>query len=136
MGGVAASADVFRAIADPTRRALLELLRRSDLSVHELAQPFRMSQPAISQHLRILREARLVRGRQVGRQRLYQLNSKPLDDLYAWAAQFQVFTDPAGHVWALGQGSSAPGGAENPGKEMAARIVQHRTTRRRSRRRG
>ena len=74
MGGVPTSADVFRAVADPTRRALLDLLRESDRSVRELRGPFRMSQPAISQHLRILRRAGLVRARQVGRQRLYQIN--------------------------------------------------------------
>jgi DNA-binding transcriptional ArsR family regulator len=135
MGGVSASADVFRAVADPTRRALLELLRQSARSVHELAQPFRMSQPAISQHLRILRKARLVLGRQVGRQRLYRLNPKPLDDLYAWASKFKVPNDPAGHVWALGQGSSEHG-ALSPPQEPTARITKSKAMRRMNRKRG
>ena len=58
---VAERVNVFRAIADPTRRALLDLLRTSDRSVNELAEPFHMPQPAISQHLRILRHAGLER---------------------------------------------------------------------------
>src|SRR5262249_30587136 len=66
------SIDVFRAISDPTRRALLDPLRVTDRSVNELAEPFQMTQPAISQHLRVLRLAGLVRPRQVGRQRVYK----------------------------------------------------------------
>ena len=65
-------ADVFRAIADPTRRAVLELLRGGDQSVSEVMEPFRISQPAVSQHLRVLRDAGLVRVRNVGRERLYR----------------------------------------------------------------
>ncbi len=101
MSGVPASADVFRAVADPTRRALLDLLRKSDCSVGELRGSFRMTQPAISQHLRVLRRAGLVRARQVGRKRLYRLNPKPLLEVYDWAAQYKQFSDPFGHVWAL-----------------------------------
>lgn len=83
--------DVFRAIADPTRRALLDLLRTSDRSVNELAEPFHMTQPAISQHLRVLRHAGLVQPRQVGRQRLYRLNAKPLKEVRNWAAHYERF---------------------------------------------
>jgi DNA-binding transcriptional ArsR family regulator len=101
MGGLSGSVDIFRAVSDPTRRALLELLRESERSVTELIGPFRMTQPAISQHLRILRDADLVRPRQVGRQRVYRLNAKPLEEVYEWAAQFRVFADPSGHVWRL-----------------------------------
>jgi len=94
--------DVFRAIADPTRRALLDLLRTNDRSVNELAEPFQMTQPAISQHLRVLRHAGLVRPRQVGRQRVYRLNAKPLRDVRDWTARYDRFwqTKP-----------KAPGGA-------------------------
>lgn len=83
--------DVFRAIADPTRRALLDLLRTSDRSVNELAAPFRMTQPAISQHLRVLRHAGLVEPRQVGRRRLYRLNARPLREVGAWASPYEKF---------------------------------------------
>jgi len=91
MGNVAAHADVFRAIADPTRRAVLERLRHGELSVSELAGPFRMSQPAISQHLRVLRHAGLVRVDKVGRQRLYALNPKPLREVDRWIAHYRRF---------------------------------------------
>jgi len=85
------SLDVFRAIADPTRRALLDLLRTRDRSVNELAEPFHMSQPAISQHLRVLRHADLVRPQQVGRQRVYRLNPRPLRQVRDWAALYERF---------------------------------------------
>src|ERR671926_703608 len=100
MSVAAASSDVFRAVADPTRRAMLDRLREADRSVRELARPFRMSQPAISQHLRVLREAGLVRARQVGRQRLYRINPRPLEALYEWAARYKPLVDPLGPVWA------------------------------------
>ncbi len=93
MSGIAASADVFRAVADPTRRALLDLLLYSDRSVRELAGGFRMSQPAISQHLRILRKAGLVRARRAGRRRLYHVNPKPVREVYQWAANYKQFLD-------------------------------------------
>ena len=63
--------------------------------MRQLAQPFRMSQPAISQHLRVLRQAGLVRQRQAGRQRLYRLDPRPLRQVHAWAAHH--VTDPSGH---------------------------------------
>jgi DNA-binding transcriptional ArsR family regulator len=97
---LASSSDVFRAIADPTRRALLDRLRAGDLAVSDLAGPFRMTQPAVSQHLRILRDAGLVRAEQVGRQRVYRLNARPLRDVFEWAGLYRsLFRDPAGHVW-------------------------------------
>ena len=95
----AGAGDVFRAVADPTRRRMLELLQRGDLAVAELSGPFRMSQPAISQHLRVLREAGLVRSRKAGRRRLYRLERAPLEKVYKWAARQLV--DPYGHEWNL-----------------------------------
>jgi DNA-binding transcriptional ArsR family regulator len=103
-----ASSDVFRAVADPTRRAMLDLLRERDRSVRELARPFRMSQSAISQHLRVLREAGLVRARQVGRQRLYRIDPKPIEAVYEWAARYKQLVDPFGHVWALASEKEVP----------------------------
>jgi DNA-binding transcriptional ArsR family regulator len=85
------SSDVFRAISDPTRRALLDRLRAKELSVAELAAPFRMTQPAISQHLRVLREADLVRPQRVGRQQVYRLNARPLRQVRDWAAHYERF---------------------------------------------
>jgi DNA-binding transcriptional ArsR family regulator len=59
-----------------------------------------MSQPAISQHLRILRDAGLVRVRQSGRQRFYCLNAAPLSEVFEWARVYRtLFADPSGHAW-------------------------------------
>ncbi|MEH1832925.1 MAG: metalloregulator ArsR/SmtB family transcription factor [Nostoc sp.] len=91
MSRPAASADVFVAIADPTRRALLDLLRSGEQPVKELAQPFAMSLPAISQHLQILCEAGLVQMRKAGRQRLYRLNPEPLKQISEWIAHYEQF---------------------------------------------
>jgi DNA-binding transcriptional ArsR family regulator len=96
------SSDVFRAVSDPTRRALLDKLRAAEHCVTSLAGPFGMSQPAISQHLRILRDAGLVRVRQAGRQRFYCLNARPLREIYDWASLYRnLFTDPSGHPWRI-----------------------------------
>lgn len=86
-----ASADVFVAIADPTRRALLDKLRLGEQPVKELAEPFAMSLPAISQHLQILCEADLVQMRKSGRQRLYSLNPEPLKQISDWISDYEQF---------------------------------------------
>jgi DNA-binding transcriptional ArsR family regulator len=103
--------EVFRAVADPTRRGLLDLLRERERSVTELRACFRMSQPAISQHLDVLRRARLVRARRDGRRRLYELNAKPIEEVFRWAAGYKAFFDPQGHAWAF---RSAAGGRKGP----------------------
>jgi DNA-binding transcriptional ArsR family regulator len=96
------SVDVFRAVADPTRRAILDRLRSTELSVSDLAGPFDMTQPAVSQHLRILLDAGLVEAEQVGRQRLYKLNPQPLREVFQWASLYRnLFIDPAGHAWRI-----------------------------------
>ena len=71
MHRAAAHADVYHAVADPTRRAILDRLRRGGAPVTELAAGFRMSRPAVSKHLGVLRRARLVRERREGRQRIW-----------------------------------------------------------------
>ena len=85
------SADVFRAIADPTRRALLDLLQDDDYPALQLADRFSLTQPAISQHLRVLKDAGLVSERRVGRQRIYRLEAKPLRQVNDWVAHFEQF---------------------------------------------
>ncbi len=82
---------VFDAVADPTRRAVLDLLAGREQSVGDLVAKFRVTQPAISHHLRILREAGLVKNRQLGRQRLYRLHARPLRDVYDWVAHYERF---------------------------------------------
>ncbi len=72
--------DVFQALADPTRRAILTLLRQGSQPVGSIARDFPISRPAISRHLRILREAELVSEIKIGRNRLYELNAGPLQE--------------------------------------------------------
>jgi DNA-binding transcriptional ArsR family regulator len=86
-----ASTDIFQAIADPTRRALLDKLRAGEQPVKQLAEPFNMSLPAISQHLQILCEAGLVQVRKAGRQRLYRLNPEPLKEVSNWIINYEEF---------------------------------------------
>jgi DNA-binding transcriptional ArsR family regulator len=83
--------DVFHAIAHPARRAILLRLKEGEQIASELAEPFRMTFPAISQHLRILEEAKLVSVRRKGRHRLYRLHPKPLHDVVIWVDQFAAF---------------------------------------------
>lgn len=80
--------EVAGAIADPVRREILEALRVKRLSAGQIAGRFPISRPAVSRHLRVLREAGLVRDELVGRQRLYQLDTGPLLDLAAWLGRF------------------------------------------------
>jgi DNA-binding transcriptional ArsR family regulator len=91
MSRPAASADIFQAIADPTRRALLDRLRDGEQSVKQLAEPFEMSMPAISQHLHILCDAGLVTQRKAGRMRLYRLNPEPLKEVSDWVNPYEQF---------------------------------------------
>jgi len=72
------------AIADPTRRRLLELVRDREVPAGELASAFPVSRPAVSRHLRVLREAGLVRERREGRLRLYRADPAPLGELREW----------------------------------------------------
>jgi DNA-binding transcriptional ArsR family regulator len=85
------SADVFRAIADPTRRKLIELLAAGERPVGELAAEFQMSQPAVSQHLRVLREAGLVDEERRGRFRQYRLTPAPLEEVDGWLHHYRRF---------------------------------------------
>ena len=82
---------VYRAISDPTRRAILDRLRQSDASAGELAQRFPVSRPAISRHLRVLREAALVVERREGRSRIYSLEATPIERIDHWVARYRPF---------------------------------------------
>jgi len=81
----------FSALADPTRRAVLDLLRRGSLPAGVIARAFPVSRPAISKHLRLLRRAHLVRERREGRRRLYQLNPEPLRAVDSWLEHYRSF---------------------------------------------
>jgi len=81
---------VFRAIADPTRREILGLLRSDRLSVGEIASNFRTSRPAISRHLRLLRAAGLVISHKDGTASICGLNAKPLKTVNNWLQEYRV----------------------------------------------
>jgi DNA-binding transcriptional ArsR family regulator len=76
------------AIADPTRRRVLELVRDDELPAGRLAAEFAISRPAVSRHLRVLREAGLVRERRAGRLRLYRADPAPLSELRSWLERY------------------------------------------------
>ena len=81
----------FSALADPTRRAVLDLLLRGALPAGQIAHAFPVSRPAISKHLRLLKRARLVRAHRVGRQRFFELNPEPLKSVDVWLSRYRAF---------------------------------------------
>ena len=76
-------------LADPTRREIVELLAEGELDAGEIAARFPISRPAVSRHLRVLRESGLVRSRPVAQRRLYALEPAPLRELDAWLARYR-----------------------------------------------
>src|SRR2546430_8059112 len=85
--------EVFGALADPTRRAILARLASGDANVGELTAPFRMSQPAISRHLKVLERAGLISRRRRATARLSHLEAEPLREATAWLARYQEYWD-------------------------------------------
>jgi DNA-binding transcriptional ArsR family regulator len=81
----------FNALADPTRRAVLDLLRKGSQPAGQIARAFPVSRPAISKHLRLLRRAHLVEERREGRNRVYQLSPGPLKAVDNWLEHYRVF---------------------------------------------
>lgn len=85
--------DIFTALAEPTRRTIVELLAsRGPLSATEISEQFPVSPPAISQHLKVLREAKLVHMEKQAQQRMYRLNQDALVELEGWASHMT-------HLW-------------------------------------
>jgi DNA-binding transcriptional ArsR family regulator len=82
---------VFRALADPSRRAIFERLTHGEAAVRDLTPRFHISQPAVSQHLAVLREAGLVAERREGRLVYYRIEPKGLRPLVDWIAHYQAF---------------------------------------------
>jgi DNA-binding transcriptional ArsR family regulator len=81
----------FAIVAEPNRRAILSLLLSSERSVGEIERELRLSQPSVSKHLRVLREAGFVESRIEAQRRLYRLRPEPLMELDAWLAPFRRF---------------------------------------------
>ena len=84
---------VFGALADPTRRAILARLADGDLAVRDLAAPLPMSQPAVSRHLKVLEGAGLISRTRRATARLSHLEADPLREATAWLARYQAFWD-------------------------------------------
>ena len=82
---------MFGAVADPTRRAILDLLRAGEVPAGELARQFPVSRPAISRHLRILKDAGLVRESRAAQSRRYSLSPEPLSEVDQWLANYRIF---------------------------------------------
>jgi DNA-binding transcriptional ArsR family regulator len=85
------ASDVFHAIADETRRALLDRLSCGEEAATALSEAFHISQPAVSQHLKVLRDAGLVAERRVGRYRLYRLQPEALREVADWVSHYEQF---------------------------------------------
>jgi DNA-binding transcriptional ArsR family regulator len=81
----------FEALADPTRRAVLDMLRQGRQPAGQIASSFAVSRPAISRHLRLLRRAHLVREKREGRHRVYELNAEPLRAVDSWLERYRGF---------------------------------------------
>jgi DNA-binding transcriptional ArsR family regulator len=83
--------NALAALADPTRRRILELLADDELTAGEVAENFPTSRPGVSRHLRVLREEGLVRVRPDGRRRIYSIDPEPLEELDEWLARYRAF---------------------------------------------
>lgn len=86
--------DTFTALAEPTRRNILEMLaRKNGIAAGDIYGKFKSSPPAISQHLKVLREAKLVRVEKRAQQRIYYINPEPMRELEKWIHQFAARMD-------------------------------------------
>jgi DNA-binding transcriptional ArsR family regulator len=82
--------DAFAVLAEPTRREILDLLRSSDRNVGQLVAALGVAQPALSKHLRVLREAGFVSCRTAAQQRIYRIEERPLRALDSWIAPYRL----------------------------------------------
>lgn len=89
MARLATTTDVFNAIAEPQRRAILELLAQGEHSVNEICEALDLKQPQVSKHLRVLREVELVNLRSEGQQRIYRIQADGLKPLHDWVQPFE-----------------------------------------------
>ena len=87
----AAASNVYRAVSDPARRVILDTLAAGERAAGSLLDLFSFSQPALSRHLRVLRDARLVVARRVGREQRYSLRAEGLRSVAEWVQQYERF---------------------------------------------
>jgi DNA-binding transcriptional ArsR family regulator len=83
--------DRFEALGDPTRRRIVELLASGEQSAGDVAREFAISRPAVSRHLRVLREAGIATARSEAQRRVYRLEPQPLAEMEAWLARYRSF---------------------------------------------
>ncbi|WP_175987769.1 helix-turn-helix transcriptional regulator [Bacillus sp. Marseille-Q1617] len=83
--------DVFQAIADPTRREMLRLLAEKDRPISDITSYFSISRTAVTKHLGILSEAKLVTGKKIGREKIFSLHPEPLTELKEWLSYYERF---------------------------------------------
>ncbi|MDP6580963.1 MAG: metalloregulator ArsR/SmtB family transcription factor [Vicinamibacterales bacterium] len=93
MPRAATSSDVFNAVAEPCRRALLDCLAKGEHPVGTLVETTRLAQPSVSKHLRVLKEVGLVATRRDGRQRFYRLNAEAIRPMHDWVTTFERYFD-------------------------------------------
>jgi DNA-binding transcriptional ArsR family regulator len=89
MARAATTTDTFNAVAEPRRRAILDVLARGERPVNDLVRELGMGQPQVSKHLRVLREVGAVDVRDEGRQRLYRLNGRALKPIHDWVKGYE-----------------------------------------------
>jgi DNA-binding transcriptional ArsR family regulator len=123
---------VFEIIAEPNRRAILSLLVSSQSSVGEIERQLRMSQPAVSKHLRVLRDAGFVESTVDAQRRLYRLKPEPFQEFDAWLAQFRRFW--SAHVDALERYLDRMNRQEDGSSTPTKKKDKHKPTRPRPRR--
>ena len=94
MARAATTSDVFNAVAEPARRAVLEALRDGEASVNAIVETVGLTQPQVSKHLKVLRDVDLVASRSIGRQRCYRINGTGLQVIHEWTGRFaQLWND-------------------------------------------
>jgi DNA-binding transcriptional ArsR family regulator len=121
----------FEIVAEPNRRAILSLLVMSDQSVGEIERQLQMSQPTVSKHLRVLREAGFVESTVDAQRRLYRLKPEPFQEMDAWLAQFRRFW--SSHVDALERHLDSMAQAEQSGKKSRNTSASAKNPKRRNR---
>lgn len=104
--------DVFQAIADPTRREIINLVARQSLNLNAIAEKFEVSRPAISQHIKILNECGLISIRQQGRERLCEVQLDKLSEVSEWVERYRVYW--TAKLDALEKFLDEPGDHQNP----------------------
>jgi DNA-binding transcriptional ArsR family regulator len=105
------NSDIFNAVAEPRRRAILDFLASKERPVGEIVSAVELAQPSVSKHLRVLREVGLVRTRREGRQVLYRTNADAVRPLYEWAGRFERYW--RGHLSRIKRRAESDAGSIN-----------------------